>query len=179
MIEQAEQAEHRERLVPVLTEDGAMDERATVFQTWAFLTDRSPSRTAAKVREEFGIEVNPKRISEWSKRHDWDGKARELFEQTAPTFFERTRAALVAAGPPAAVYLRDVVSGTVEKPDRTVVVAAAAVLDRIGFLPYTRREAEKGHSPIARGGSGDVWGELSDDELRAIVATRVSALGPK
>jgi hypothetical protein len=176
MIEHVEQRKEHERLVPILTEDGAVDERATVFQTWAFLTDRSPSRTADRVREEFGIEVNPKRISEWSKRHDWDGKARELFEQTAPTFFERTRAALVAAGPPAAVYLRDVVSGQTVA-DRNKIVAAAAVLDRIGFLPYTRREAEKGHSPIARGGSGDVWGELSDDELRSIVAARVAALG--
>jgi hypothetical protein len=82
----------------------------------------------------------------------------------------------VAAGPPAAVYLRDVVSGQTVA-DRNKIVAAAAVLDRIGFLPYTRREAEKGHSPIARSGSGDVWGELSDDELRSIVADRVSALG--
>jgi hypothetical protein len=33
MIEQLEHSEQRERLVPVLTEDGAVDERATVFQT--------------------------------------------------------------------------------------------------------------------------------------------------
>jgi hypothetical protein len=175
MSEHTERPEHYERLVPVVTAEGEVDERETVFQVWGMLADRSPTRTARRVREEFDLDVSPDLIRKWAKRHGWDLKARELFEETAPDYFERTRAALVAAGPAAAVYLREVVSGEVA-PDRNIVVAAVAALDRIGFLPYTRREAEKGHSPIAHSGSGDAFGELSDEELRSIVSGRVSAL---
>lgn len=163
------------QLVPVLADDGTMDERETVFQVWAFLADRSPKRAAELAAEHFGIDVSAGLVSTWARRHGWDLKARELFEETAPTFFERTRAALVAAGPPAAAYLRNVVSGTAPA-DRAMIVAAAAVLDRIGFLPFTRREAEKGHTPIAHTSTDDEWADLSDAELQAIVSGRVAQL---
>lgn len=165
--------EPTQELTPMLHPDGTVDERMTAFQVWALLADRSPVRTSRILEEEFGIEVKPNTISQWKIRDDWELEARALFEAEAPSLFERTRAALVAAGPPAANYLRDVVSEAKEA-DRNKIVAAAAVLDRIGFLPFTRREAEKGATPVSSRVTGDEYADMSPEELRAIVAGRVA-----
>lgn len=123
-------------MVPVFTAEGTVDERETVFQTWSMLADRSPTRTAAKVCDEFGIAISPDVVRKWSTRHWWAERAAQLFQDTAPTYFECTRATLIAAGPPAATYLLSVVSGEA-KPDKNMIVASVAALDRIGFLPQT------------------------------------------
>ena len=175
MIEQREHTEQHEQLAPVLTVEGTVDERETVFQTWCMLADRSPTRTAAKVRDEFGIEISADLVRKWSKRHDWDLRARELFEQTAPTFFERTRAALMAAGPPAATYILDVASGNVSG-DKVRMIASIAAVDRLGFLPHTRREAERGQTPASHALPADEYTALSDEELRQAIASRVAHL---
>ena len=166
----------RERLMPVVTEDGEVDTRETVFQVWALLADRSPTRTARRVGEEFGLHVSPDVVRKWSTRHDWDLKARELFEQTAPTYFGRTRAALVGGVPEAAGYLVDVAAGRA-LADRVRVIASAAVLDRVGFLSFTRKDAERGATPMISERAGDQWAALDDADMRAIVAGRVQSLG--
>lgn len=173
--DQDELGGHHEPMVPVLKDDGSIDVHQTAFEVWAMLADRSPVKTVATLRKEFDIEVTADAVRKWVQRYNWAEKATDLFHETAPTYFERTRAALVAAGPPAANYLLAVASGEIPG-DRNRLVAVNSALDRIGFLPYTRREAESGHTPIARSSGADDWYDLSDDELREIVRGRVLEL---
>lgn len=141
------------------------------------LADRSPTKTVAKLRDEFDIELSADVVRKWSQRHEWAKKAVDLFHETAPTYFERVRSGLVGSGSAAYRYLYDVLEGRAE-PDRVKAMVAFGVLDRIGFLPYTRREAESGHTPIARTTTGDDWADLSESELQAIVRGRVLELSP-
>lgn len=152
------------------------DVRRDAYEVWVLLADRSAKRTAAILQEELGVTVSPDVIRQWAHRQGWAASAPELLGQAGPSYLERTKAALVAAGPPAADYLRRVVEGR-QPADRGAVVAAVAALDRLGFLPFTRREAEAGHSPIARPASSHhtAYDSLSDTELAAIVAGRLRA----
>jgi hypothetical protein len=161
-------------------ETAGLSDREIVFEVWAMLADRSPKRTADLAMSRYGIDVSPGTVSVWRRRHDWDGRARELFALVAPSMIERTAAALVGAGPAAAAYLSRVVAGDPGERldngavDRSRVAAAAAVLDRVGFLPYTRRDAERGGTPVDRGLDTDEYERLSPDELRAAIEARIS-----
>lgn len=61
-----------------------------------------------------------------------------------------------------------------EEPIREKAMVAFGVLDRIGFLPYTRREAERGHTPAHQPAPPDEYAALSDEELRQAIAARVA-----
>jgi len=164
------------QMKPMLTDEGEVDERTTAFQVWAMLADRSPKKTQAILMDQFGIEIKINTLYKWAQRYEWSTKARDLFEDTAPTFFERTRAAIVGGTPAAATYLVGVADGS-QEPDRNRILAAFGLIDRAGFLPYTRREAEEGKNPIARRGVvDDEYLDLSHEELRAIVSGRVADL---
>lgn len=152
------------------------DRETDAFQVWALLADRKPKRTSELLAEHFGVEVSADVIRKWAKRHAWEARAFDLAKDVAPTYVGRAYARLVGGVPEAAGYLVDVAAGRAPA-DRVRVIASASVLDRVGFLPFTRKDAERGATPMISERAGDQWAALDDEDLRAIVAGRVSALG--
>jgi hypothetical protein len=58
--------------------------------------------------------------------------------------------------------------------DRGAVVANVAILDRAGFLPNTRKDAQKSGVPGLSASGSDTWSAMSDAELDAIISGRVN-----
>lgn len=149
------------------------EERKTVFEIWAMLADRSPTTTAKIAKRDYQLTLDPKMISVWANRYGWVAQARTLYHDIAPTMMERTRASLVGGGPAAAAYLQQVADGRIP-PNRDRTVASVALLDRIGFLPHTRRDAERGGgTPVNAVTDGDPLDLMSDDQLKEIAAGRL------
>ena len=154
-------------------------DQETALQVWAFLADRSPRKTSDILQETYGIAVPAKRIGEWARNQEWHTKAQDLYRAQAPDLYDQAKFTLTASAPGAARYLYDVShknpDGTYiePEPDRVRVQAAFGVLDRIGFLPMSRRDVGQ-VSPMARpvpASSGvDDISSLSDEELRALAA---------
>jgi hypothetical protein len=162
-----------------------LTERDIVFQVWALLEDRSPKRTAERCLSDYGLQVDAAKISVWAGRYEWATKARTLFGDVAPTFLERAASSLVGGAPAAARFLIDASEG---KPNATLpngqvdrgrVVAAVSVLDRVGFLPHTRKDAERNGTPVHAGRGADIWSSMDDADLADIIAGRIDALPDK
>ncbi len=156
------------------------DDKAVALQVWAFLADRSPRKTSDILQERHGIAIPAKRISEWARTADWHTEAQALYRDQAPDLFDQAKFTLTAAGPGAARYLHDVThkgpdGAYIEAtPDRVRMQAAFGILDRIGFVPMSRREGGE-HSPIPRLPASTAFdpGDLSHlslDELRDLAA---------
>lgn len=160
---------------PVVYDD-PKDDRQTAFEVWLLLADRSPGKTVKILEQDYGIEAKPQTISTWAKRHGWHEKTRETLSGMYPTLMERAAASITAGAPDAAHYLHEVARGSAE-PDRNRIVASVAVLDRAGFMPHTRKEAERLGSPVSHASTAvddDPLSGISDAELRAIVASRAT-----
>ena len=172
------------QLVDGLDLDDADQFRELVFQVWALRADRSPAKTARLVLRDTGRTVNPNVISNWTGRHGWHDRAGDLIRTAAPRYIERAAATMAAAAPDAMTYLADVVAGrapTNEKGevDKGRVAAAFGVLDRVGFLPVSRSDAQRLGTPVTRaisGGPGaDSVTSLSDDDLEREIRARFGA----
>ena len=182
MIEQREHTEQHDHVALVLTDEDTVDELVSCgdmeqdcFQLWAMLADRSPTKTSRLAMEHFGYDLKPNRVRMWSTRHRWAERATQLFQEAAPDFYERTKMNLVGAAPAAAAYIGDVAAGRV-RGDKVRVIASFGALDRVGFLPHTRREAERGQTPATSSLPGDAYEALTDEELRQAIAARVAHL---
>lgn len=173
------------RLVPIVGDDGDIDERETCLNVWIFRADRSSTKTARIVEQEFGLVIKANTITQWAKRGDWDERARVLLHDSAPMFYQRAASRLVGGSIAASSYLADVAEGNPAAlledgtVDRGRVTAATALLDRCGFLPNTRKEAERNGTPVSRSASNtdDPWVGLDEEELRQAIAARVRHMG--
>ncbi len=152
-------------------------DRETALQVWTFEADRRPGKTAGILEDSYGISVPAKRISAWSRDYDWHTQADELYRAVAPDMFDRGKYTLVAAIAPAARYLSDVAAGRA-RPDRDRQQACRDILDRTGFLPFTRRVADS-TQPLQAGTAAPLdaseLADLSLDELRALAAGALDA----
>lgn len=151
-----------------------MDEDTILFHVWALLADRKPTKAAEIAKQDYGIDIKMNTLYYKSKRQKWDERASKLMQEQAPNLFERTAAALLSAGPGASSYLNDVAHGRVQA-DRNRIVACVAVLDRVGFLPHTRRDAqETAPQRLGQGHDLDSWEQMDDEQLRRIAAGRAN-----
>lgn len=173
------------RLIPILNEDGDIDERETCLNVWIFRGGRSSARTATIMAQEFGVEVKPNTITQWAKRGSWDQRAKELFHESAPVFYEKTAATLLGGAEDASRLLAAAArrepwtldeKGSV---DRGAVSSATTLLHMVGFLPNTRKEAERNGTPVSRSASNsdDAWTGMDEEELRQAIASRVKHSG--
>ena len=110
------------------------------FQVWALQADQSPKRTSEIMANEYGMHHSPAVISQWVNRHEWKFHLREFLTGIAPSQMDRAAASLVGGAGDAAATLVRIVRGEIE-PNRDLINASTAILDRVGFLPHTRREA--------------------------------------
>lgn len=167
-------------LVPVTGLDGTIDERETVFQTWSMIADRNSVETSRLVKERFGMAVPASTVRTWANRYGWDERAIEFFRDVAPTYYQRSASRLVGAAPEAANYLARVIAGSegeggLNLVDKGRVAAAFGVLDRVGFLPNTRKEAERHGTPVTGSSSSDeTWVTMDEDQLRKAIAARLT-----
>lgn len=112
------------------------------FEVWALLAGQSAPRTVEILAEHYDIHTSTNSIHVWKTRHGWKLKTRELLAAVAPDRMEAAALNLVGGVGEAAFYLVQAAAGQVEA-NRDRINAATAVLDRVGFLPHTRREAVK------------------------------------
>lgn len=154
--------------LPTLDElrDSGLTNRDIAFQVWALRSGQSGKRTSEILNDEYDIQHSPGVINQWAYRHGWRSQLREFMQGVAPGAMDAAALNLLGGVADAALVLAEIVRGNVEA-DRDRINAATAVLDRVGFLPHTRREATKtGVNQVA---SGSELPELSmsDDELAA------------
>jgi hypothetical protein len=159
----------------------SLDTRELAFQIWTLLADRKPKETVNILKRDFGItDVSPALVSQWKIRGNWDIKARQLLYDQAPSLVERTAATLFGSAPAAMAWLRDAGQRAPHtlnprgEVDRGAVVANVAILDRAGFLPNTRKDAQKSGVPGLSASGSDTWSAMSDAELDAIISGRVN-----
>lgn len=158
-----------------------LPDRELAFQVWTLKADRSHARTERILLRDYGRTISQGTISSWAGRHDWHGKAGELFRETAPRYIERAAVTLASAVPVAMQYLADVVAGTAQtnekgEVDKGRVAAAFGMVDRVGFLPVSRSDAQRLGTPATRvlsgGPSSDAITSLSDDDLEREIRAR-------
>jgi len=123
-------------------ESSGMKSHEIAFQIWGLWANQSAKRTSDILKEEYGLDHSPSVVSSWAHRHQWRWKLKELLTGIAPSQMEAAGLNLVGGVPDAAWLLAETVRGNVE-PNRDRINAATAILDRVGFLPHTRREATK------------------------------------
>lgn len=148
-----------------------LDDREVAFQVWALFAEQSPKKTLAILEERYEITVNPSTLRQWTSRHNWRGRLRELLHDVAPTEMDRAALSLLGGAADAAAYLSAAARGEAEA-SRDRINASIAVLDRVGFLPHTRKEAKHTgvNAAIASGDTAEL--SMTDEELRAIVGGR-------
>lgn len=160
---------------------GGLPDRDLAFQVWVLKADRSHAKTERIVLRDYGRVIPQGTISSWAGRHAWHDKAGDLIRESAPRYIERAAATMASTAPEAMQYLQAVVSGrapTNEKGevDKGRVAAAFGVLDRVGFLPVSRSDAQRLGTPATRalsgGPSGDAITSLSDDDLEREIRAR-------
>ena len=141
-----------------------MKDHEIAFQVWALFAGQSPKRTSEVLAEEYGISHSPGTISTWANRHGWKLQLRQFMQEFAPSAMDTAALNLVGGVAEAAFVLAEMVRGNVDA-DRDRINASTALLDRVGFLPHTRREATKtGVNAVASGGENPEL-SMSDDEL--------------
>lgn len=88
--------------------------KQTAFEVWAYECDRSPRRTAARLRELLdGDTPAPSHqiVSAWSKSQSWDVRADEAIAGVAPNLRGRQLARLIVLGNEALSVFASVMSG--------------------------------------------------------------------
>lgn len=138
------------------------------YNLWYLKAGRGLSETARLLASgEFGepCTVTVSTIMYWRDHYGWTERADADMQRLAGGLRSSTFAEMALAGPEAARYLREVVTGGAD-PDKTRVAASVALLDRIGFSPVGRNDmgsAITAGSTVARRAA--LLAELSDEEL--------------
>lgn len=144
--------------------ESGLSNREIAFQVWALFGGQSGKRTSEILREQYEIEHSPGVINQWAYRHGWRSQLREFMGEVAPAEMEKAALNLVGGVAEAAFVLAEMVRGNVE-PDRDRINASTALLDRVGFLPHTRREAAStGVNQVTNSGELPEL-SMSDEEL--------------
>lgn len=144
--------------------EAGLSNRDIAFQVWALFGGQSGKRTSEILASEYDIHHSAGVINQWAYRHGWRAQLREFMGEVAPGEMEKAALNLVGGVAEAAFVLAEMVRGNVEA-DRDRINASTALLDRVGFLPHTRREAAStGVNQVANSGELPEL-SMSDEEL--------------
>lgn len=148
-----------------------MSDQDIAFELWALFADQNARETTRLLNDCYGLALKYDTVKKWVSRYNWKIRLPEKLDQFVPAQRQRAAMKLASGVDDAAGYLVAVVRGE-EEPNRDRVNAATVILDRLGFLPHTRREAvHTGINAVSRGAGGDL-AELgmTDEELQLAIA---------
>lgn len=86
------------------------EQRAYVFQVWAYECFRNPVATADYVRRDRGLDISPETIRRWSKAGAWGEVAATALREVAPDLAQGVDDALIRARPLAVAKMVDIVA---------------------------------------------------------------------
>lgn len=113
------------------------------YELWAYVTGENARDVAVMLSRE-GVTVPERTVRDWATRYGWAERVATELDTLAPAIRAKTARELVIGGLEAARTLRRSVRADLEggeRPDKTAVAAAVALLDRAGFSPLGRTAA--------------------------------------
>lgn len=111
------------------------DVRLLAYQLWVSDAGRNIGHVARLLADADPDLVIPDRtIRYWVASENWEARADADIAQSGQFILHRAIARLVAGAPSSADYLVSVANGTAE-PNKTRLIAAMAILDRVGIGP--------------------------------------------
>jgi hypothetical protein len=135
------------------------------YQLWAFKCGRDSRQVASELLQAEDVQVNDRTIRYWSTAYQWSERASSDLAAIAPDMLRTSVSELIAGSHEASRYLRRVVNGAEERPDKVRVAAAMAILDRVGIGPR-RPEGETPTLTLPdRTSTRQDYSQLTDEEL--------------
>lgn len=119
------------------------EERELGYELWAYVCGENAEEVAVMLGRE-GITVPGRTVRDWAVRYGWAERMATELDTLAPAIRARTARELVIGGLEAARTLRRSVRADLDpgdRPDKTAITAAVALLDRAGFSPLGRTAA--------------------------------------